>query len=244
MFDTQVPIYGIIILLALISNIIIVLINSKRYSYNLDEAVCLLVYENIGIICGAKIFSFLQRYKELNGEFDFFSLGLSSFGAVIGALIFLLLFSLQFKRSFKELLFIFIPPVPLMYAIGKLGCFFSGCCYGIEYNGVFNVIYKYSDVAPKNISLFPVQFVETIIFLLIFIYSIIGYMKNKFNEKFLGITFILCGIAKFGLDFLRMSHKNIILSVNQIVSIIFILIGIVIYLFYSDKSCIAKKYRR
>jgi len=44
----------------------------------------------------------------------------------------------------------------------------------------------------------------------------------------LGTSFVLCGLAKFCLDFLRMSHVNIILSLNQIISIIFIIVGIIL----------------
>ena len=230
MFNTNIPLYLVAILFALIINIIIVFLIARKYSYSITEIICLLLYENVGIIGGAKILTFIQNYQELKGEFNFFSLGLSSYGAVIGALAFLLLFSLQFKKSLKELLYIFMPSLPLMYAIGKIGCFLVGCCHGIEYNGIFKILYKYSTITP-NTYLFPVQIFETITFLIIFIYMIIKHLKNQFNQKTLGISFVLCGIAKFLLDFLRMSHKDIIISTNQIISIIFIIIGILIIIY-------------
>lgn len=121
-----------------------------------------------------------------------------------------------------------MPSIPLMYAIGKIGCFITGCCYGIEYNGIGNIIYKYSLDAPQNVPLFPIQILETIIFFIIFMYIINKTLKNKFNWNSLGKSFILCGIAKFSLDFLRASHNNKILSLNQYVSILFILIGVYI----------------
>ena len=236
MFDTKIPVYSLAIFLSLISNLIVVYFLSKKYKYAKNEIIGLLLYENVGIIGGAKILSYLQNYSRYNGEFKFIQLGLSSYGAVFGVILFLLLFCFQFKKSLKELLYIFMPSLPLMYAIGKIGCFLVGCCYGIEYNGIFKVVYKFSDSVPSGISLFPVQIFETIVFMLIFIYMIIKHLKKQFNIKTLGISIILCGLAKFLLDFLRMSHKNTILSLNQYISIVFIVIGLIIY--YKNKKSI------
>ena len=242
MFDTKIPIYSLTIFLALISNLIVVYFLSKKYKYTRNEIIGLLLYENVGIIGGAKILSYIQNYSQYNGKFNFMQLGLSSYGAVFGVILFLILFSLQFKKSLKELLYIFMPSLPLMYAIGKIGCFLVGCCHGIEYNGVFSVVYKYSNLVSSNISLFPIQIVETIFFLMIFIYMIVKHSKKQFNQKTMGISFILCGMAKFLLDFLRMSHKNIFLSLNQYISILFVIIGLIIY--YKSEKIQLKKTSR
>ena len=225
MFDTKIPIYSIAILLSLIANLIVVTYISRKYNFTRNEIICLLLYENVGIVGGAKILAYLHNYKELNGQFDFLSLGLSSYGAVIGALLFLLLFSRQFKKSLEELLDVFMPAIPLMYAIGKIGCFMAGCCYGVEYSGFGNVVYHYSKAAPEHTHLYPVQIIETVFFIGIFIYIMTRHKKRKFD---LGISLILCGFAKFILEFLRESHIGQILSSTQIISITFIIIGIVI----------------
>ncbi len=112
-----------------------------------------------------------------------------------------------------------------MYGIGKIGCFLAGCCYGIEYTGPLSISYKYSYSAPKEISLFPVQLLESIVFISIFWYIFIKIKKSKSNNSIIGQTFIICGIAKFLLDYLRMSHLGKMFTINQIVSVIFVLIG-------------------
>lgn len=239
MFNTKIPLYGISILLALICNIIVSIILFRKYSFNKNEIIGVILYECSGIVIGAKLLSYIQNYKYY-AEFDFFKVGLSSYGAVFGAIILIILFALQFKKSIKELLYIFMPSIPLMYSIGKLGCFIAGCCYGIEYNGPFSVIYNYSLSAPKNAPLFPIQLVESIFFIIIFIYMIRKHIKNEFDDKTLGISFILCGLSKFLLDFLRMSHKNIIISLNQYISLFFIIIGIIILIHNKRKSFTTK----
>ena len=229
MINTKFSLYPTMILLSLLANIIIVILIYKKNNFTKDEIIGALVYENMGIIFGAKLLTYIQNYKTY-GNFIFLSLGLSSYGALIGAILCLIIFGLQFKKPIKDMLFTFMPSIPLMYAIGKIGCFLVGCCYGIEYNGIGSISYKYSQVAPNHIHLFPVQIIETITFTIIFIYMIKKILKNKFNWKTLGISFLLSGIAKFILDYFRMSHANTLISLNQIISIIFIVIGIVMYI--------------
>lgn len=228
MFNVNIPFYSLAIILALISNIIIVICLFRKYDYSLREIICLLLYENVGIIGGAKILSYLLSYNKLKSEFNFINLGLTSYGAIFGSLLFIILFCFQFKKSIKDTLFIFIPSIPLMYSIGKIGCFLAGCCYGIQYNGLFKIIYKYSKEAPNSVYLFPVQLIEAIVFFIIFIYLIIQHKRDRFDSKTLSIAFMVCGIAKYILDFFRMSHTKLF-SFNQIISVLFVIFGIFLY---------------
>ncbi|HAB67370.1 MAG TPA: hypothetical protein DCE23_08385 [Firmicutes bacterium] len=233
MFNTKIPLYGLAIICALISNVIVVIILYKKYHFNRDEMIGALVYENIGIIFGAKLLTYLQDISHY-GKFDIYTLGLSSFGGVIGAIICLILFGLQFKKSLKEMMFLFMPSIPLMYSIGKVGCFLVGCCYGIEYNGIGNVVYNYSFSAPVGVHLFPVQIIETVVFLCIFVYMFIKQKYCKFNWNTLGISFCMCGLGKFILDYFRNGHAVIIVSLNQIISLIFVIIGL--FLIYKKEN--------
>lgn len=230
MFDTQIPLYGIFILIGIICGIYNIHINAKKINITKEKNLGLVLYIVTGSIIGAKYFSYITNPQKY-GTFNFENLGLSSYGAVIGILIMIFIFSKQFKIKYKELINIVLKAIPLMYAIGKIGCFVAGCCYGIEYDGIFSITYQYSLSAPNGISLFPVQIVETIAFLLIFIY--LNTTKNK--DNIIAESFILCGISKFSLDYLRMSHVGEILSLNQIISLIFIVIGI--FLILKNKKC-------
>lgn len=231
MFNTNFSLYVIMLIISLISNVIVVLCIYKKYNLTTDETIGALVYENIGIIFGAKVLTYLEN-TNLYKNFVFLNIGFTSYGALLGAFICLFIFKIQFKKKAKDIYYTFLPSIPLMYAIGKIGCFLVGCCYGMKYSGPGSIIYNYSSIAPKNISLFPVQILETLIFTLIFIYTIKKTIKNKFNNKELGIFIILCGTSKFLLDFLRMKTTSNIFSTNQLLSLVFIFIGIFIFIKY------------
>ena len=218
-------VYPSMIVLSLIVNVIVVLIISRKFKYTVDELVSMLVMENIGIIGGGILYTYIFS-KEL---------GFSSLGGVMGGLIMLYLYSLLVKKDYKYMLILFMPSIPLMYAIGKIGCFVAGCCYGIPYDGIGHIVYHSSEVALLNTNLFPVQIVETIIFLIIFIYIISRYYKNKFSIKLIMIEIIICGISKFLLDFLRYEHTIKLITSNQIMCLLLVIFSS-IYLIRLNKK--------
>lgn len=232
MFNTKLPLYLIFIIFSIICGLLVVYKNSKNLGFKKEEKIGLLAYVVLGSIFGGKYFSFFTDYKKYNGIFNFLKVGLSSYGAVLGILLILFIFSKQFKKNFKELVYIHLPAIPLMYGIGKIGCFLAGCCYGIEYSGIFSVTYNYSYSAPHGIKVFPIQLVETIVYIIIFIYIYNKVKEKKVNNKIIGETLIICGIPKFLLEYLRMSHVGKIITVNQIVSILFIILGM--FLVFSE----------
>ena len=63
MFNTKIPLYGISILLALICNIIVSIILFRKYSFNKNEIIGVILYECSGIVIGAKLLSYIQNYK-------------------------------------------------------------------------------------------------------------------------------------------------------------------------------------
>lgn len=216
----NIPIYSIFFLLSLVTTCVFTICLGKIQKVEKNTIICFLTYELIGVILGAKILNMIQtqNYKSI------YYAGFSSYGGVIGGIIFIIIFSKIYKISLKKLLLIFIPILPLMYAVSKLGCFFSGCCYGVEYSGIMNIIYESATDAPLNTKLFPVQLVESLINFGIFVYIFCIYKKYIENISIIGKVFILCGFSKLALENYRASWDGTFSS-SQIISLIFIIIG-------------------
>ena len=228
MINTDLPIYSLIILIAFLLNILVICFiayTKDRFNYSL---IYLLIFEHIGMIFGAKLYSFLSSPAKYNYQFDIFRVGFSSIGAVIGIIIMSFIYIKLFKSNIKEIIEIFMCSLPLVYSIGKIACFLTGCCYGIEYNGPFSITYLYSSNNINGISLFPVQLLEAIVFFILFILSYNIVIKDKINNKSVGIFIITISISKFILDFLRHTHIQNLISFNQIMCIPFILLGIIL----------------
>lgn len=86
--------------------------------------------------------------------------------------------------------------------VSHIGCIFPGCCNG--YESTFG-IYNYS----LDCLCIPVQIYESIAALLIGLYLEIRFRKNKWkdDDKAMPIMFVLFGLSRFFLEFLRDDEK-------------------------------------
>ncbi len=122
---------------------------------------------------------------------------------------------------------------PLMYGLSKIACFVSGCCYGIRYRGPFNVIY----VAKGHDSYFPIQLLESIVFVVIFIIGLILYLKLADKRLLVArLVVILSAITKIGLEYLRFNHAERGVSGYQVIIFIIACAAYLLVVFI-DKKC-------
>ena len=217
------PIYGIIILISIIIGMIYIYIKMKKENFkNKNILLYFILYLTFSITFG-KIFNLLVNDENIN----IINTGLSSYGGVIGIILASFIFE-KILPTNKKIIKYSIISLTIVYSISKIACFVSGCCYGIPYNGIFSV--KYPNVL--NISLFPVQLLETIIFFIIFL--VCNKIRN--NRNIIYLTIILSSFAKFSLDFLRYDHVTKNITVNQIFSILLIIITLIIYIINRNRK--------
>lgn len=92
--------------------------------------------------------------------------------------------------------------IPLFHVFGRLGCFFSGCCYGVESS--FGFVYRYSPVAEANgVCRFPVQLLEAGCNLLLFVVLYWLLRKGLQRGRLLYFYLIAYGCIRFADEFLR-----------------------------------------
>lgn len=209
------PIYGIMILVALIIGMCFNIIFLKKQNIKNQHIALFVFMASVYSMFGGVILNSITT-----GSFDFTKFGLSSYGGAFGILVSAIMFE-KMTNSNKEFIKSAVLSLPLIYSISKLACFFAGCCYGIPYSGIFSVIYPYK----LNFSVFPIQLAETISFFIVFVVCLL-FRKNKYN---VGITIVLSAFTKFLLDFLRYDHLSKFITINQIISIGFIAVTIILY---------------
>ena len=231
--------YGLIIFIAfIIGSIISVQYFSKFNHLGKDDVLFAILYAIIGVGVGAKLLYILTNIPFLIENYhtlDFwdtliqmFKGGFVFYGGLIGGILGIYIYAKQFKISFKSILLTLLPVVPLIHAIGRIGCLCAGCCYGMEYDGFGSIVFHNSLLAPNNVPLFPMQIVESICNLIIFAIIFVTYKKFIGTYKSIALYLILYGIVRFVLEFFRGDLIRGIyfsLSTSQWISIILFIIG-------------------
>ncbi len=218
----QFPIYVTIIVLSIIIGLIYIFVSIKKEKEWKPLVGLYFILSFYMILAFGILLSYLINPTKL----DIFHPGLTSYGGAIGLLGSALIFERIINLNGKLIKYSILS-LPLIYSVSKIGCLLAGCCYGIPYNGIGSIIYS----SGLNIPVFPIQLLETIVFMIIFI--IINKYKNSKNILLLSI--IVMSVFKFLLDFLRYEHYEKVFTMNQMFSLL-ILIGTSFLLLYKHKK--------
>lgn len=216
------PIYMIIILLSIFIGMIYVFNSLKKIS-KVDNLYLYFILDMM-----LTLFMGIMVSIILSGSFDFSSIGLSSYGGVAGVILSSLIFEKIIPYDGNLIKFSIIS-LPLIYGLSKIACFISGCCYGIPYDGLLFVRYN-------KLNVFPVQFLETVVFIIIFI------ICNRFkdNKNIIWYTIFTSAFFKFLLDYLRYDHINKLITVNQAISIVLMILSVIVIIYkksiYNEKK--------
>lgn len=211
-----------------------------------DQVLSLTSFVIIAGVVGARLLyltehganSFVDAIAVWNG-------GLSAFGAVLINLIVLPTYLRYKKISVLFVLDRISIYVPLIHSIARLGCFFSGCCYGKPSTAWWAITYTHPEnLAPLNQPLIPVQLLTVIGLFCIFLF-LYSRRNNTYPRPgyLFGSYLYFSGTLRFILDFLRSGHTPWFLqfSHNQVIAWCIMFIGLSIKT-YSQENKMFKKF--
>lgn len=245
--------YGLLWAIGLMSAYIVVkkiYIKEKIPVENLDK---LSVYVFLGAFLGARLghclfyepMFYLQHPLEIllpitinNGSVKFIGFqGLASHGGVIGILISIILYGRKTKTNILWILDRVAIASALTAMFIRIGNLMNSEIYGKPTNGDWGVVFQKDDMIPRH----PTQIYEAVSYLLIFITLMIVYKSKKIkkhNGIFVGLLFILLFTARFIIEYFKENQEhfedNMIINMGQILSIPFIISGLVL-VFYKKK---------
>lgn len=158
------------------------------------------------------------------------------YGGVFGGAAGLLIVCLVKHYEFLVFSDLFVTLLPIGHAIGRLGCYLNGCCYGSQYNGAFAVDFIVNGVKT---TVFPTWFFEAGFCFVLFIYFQLVHKNNATGNR-TAIYFISYSIYRFLIEFMRgdeiRGHIGF-LSSSQIISLFMLLLGLCILYVSLKDNC-------
>lgn len=126
--------YGILLAVGFLSGIYLALVRAERHRLD-EKSIRDLCFWLIPVsIAGARLAYLLTHLDEFRGwrAFDIFGGGLVFYGGVAAALGFAIWFCRRRALPFGAVADLYAPSLALGHAFGRVGCWFAGCCGGIQ----------------------------------------------------------------------------------------------------------------
>ncbi|MEY2412642.1 MAG: phosphatidylglycerol---prolipoprotein diacylglyceryl transferase [Acidobacteriaceae bacterium] len=208
------PTYGLLVAIGVLVGLWISVRNSERQGINPEHA------WNFGIlvvlfgIVGAKVLYIINDWSIYAANpREIFSISTLQAGGVfsgglIGAFAAAAWYIRKHHMPALATCDAFAPGLAIGHAIGRVGCFAAGCCYGKPTNHFWGVTFtnplaNYWTGTPLNQSLEPTQLFESAVELANFFILMWMFKRKKFDGQVFGAYLFLYGVARFFLEYLR-----------------------------------------
>jgi len=212
-----VPPYGVLVALGVLVGLWISVRNSEKQGIKTENAWDFGIALVLAGIIGAKILYIILDWRtgHAYGENlrEIFTIETLQAGGVFsGGLLAAFAVSVWFLRKHHmpalATFDAFAPGLAMGHAIGRLGCFAAGCCYGKPTSHFWGVTFtnplaKALVGTPLGEALEPTQLFESAVELSIFFILTWMFARKKFDGQILGAYLFLYGMARFFLEFIR-----------------------------------------
>ncbi len=216
--------YGVMVAIGFLVGFYVSYIRAKSKDISpkiIIELALLVLVSGIG---GARIFHAVQHI-ESNG-FVILEGGLAFYGGFIFACLIGFAYLRSMALPIPEMMDIITPSLAIGEAIGRIGCFLAGCCYGRPTDSPLGVTYPQESLTClllKGQRSYPTQIFSSISLFLIFFILIIISKRMVFSGQLFLIYAIIHSVYRFLIDFFR-AYTTVeyigILATSQVISLL------------------------
>lgn len=233
------PTYGVLVALAFLAGLWVTVRLARRSGISGELITNLAVYCALGGLIGAKILMIIFDWSDPQKPPIFSIATLQAAGVWQGGLVLAILVAIlyirQNKLPFLQTFDAFAPGVALGHAIGRIGCFAAGCCWGNQCDLPWAVTFHNPDAhdltgVPLGVPLHPSQIYEMLSEFALFGFLYWRYGRPHAPGKVMGMYLLLSSVMRFLIEFTRYHEQGLYygLSLTQWIAIPLALGGLVL----------------
>jgi phosphatidylglycerol---prolipoprotein diacylglyceryl transferase len=232
--------YGLFVALGFFVGMTLAQKEARRLGQDPNQIMDVGFFLLIAALVGARLFYVLVNPQPfLEDPFEVFRIwngGLVYYGGFLGALLVAIIFVRKKQLSFWQMTDIFTPSLAIGHVLGRIGCFFAGCCYGKSCDLPWAVTFHNSEsLAPIGIPLHPTQIYSA--FANLFIFLLVWFFRGKksYNGQLFWLYVLFYGVIRTIIETFRGDPRGQFfiesVSVSQFIGIGLAIISVFMLLF-------------
>ncbi|MGP0630495.1 prolipoprotein diacylglyceryl transferase [Nitrospina sp. 32_T5] len=239
--------YGLLVATGFFVGIVLAARQGQKEGLDSGRILDLCFYLLIASILGGRLLYVIVEYRYFASNplemLKFWKGGLVYYGGLMAAVATAWYFMRKFDLPFWKTADVLAPSIAIGQAIGRWGCFFAGCCYGVRTDAPWAITFTNLDsLAPLNVPLHPTQIYLSLNALVIFFVLLWVQKKKRFDGQVLLTYGILYSIGRFIIEFYRGDDRGYavpeMLSTSQFIGIF--IFGLSLVLWAKRRGQVAK----
>lgn len=237
--------YGVFAAIGLLFGISLALRQAKKEGYDPQKILDLFFYSILAGIIGSRVFYVVQHLSTFQGNLlDAFKLwegGLVFYGGLLFAVPVAWFLLKRQNLSFWKTFDLIAPSMAIGQALGRIGCFYAGCCYGLPTQLPWGVTFTHPEsLALKGIPLHPAQLYDAGAGGIIFFILIVFRKHTRFPGQLSLMYLCLHSIFRFFIELFRGDPRLWIgghtITLTQVISISIFWLSIGLYFYFRNKQ--------
>lgn len=192
------PAYAVMATIGALVSLLFLYYRKEAFSIHFKQMLCyMLICGIFMILCSKLVFAVAMMPSDLSRFLHYFmNGGIVFYGGMYGILLGIVLTARCRHDDIINIFNFAVPAIPLFHSFGRIGCLFGGCCYGVEWKWGVRML------ETPDIVRFPVQIVESLCNIIIFI-SLLASEKKKKDRCILPVYLGEYSLCRFVLEFFR-----------------------------------------
>jgi phosphatidylglycerol:prolipoprotein diacylglycerol transferase len=206
--DLTLHTYGVLVASGFLLAVLLAHREARRAGIDPELILDLSFYLLLAALVGSRLFYVLGNWAEFAENpidiIKFWRGGLVFYGGLIFAFFIGLWYVRKHQLNFPLMADLIAPSIAIGQALGRLGCFSAGCCYGKPATGFCAVTFRDANsLAPLGIPLHPTQLYESAATFGIFLALIAMRRAKRVQGQLLWYYLLFYSTARFIIEFYR-----------------------------------------
>jgi phosphatidylglycerol:prolipoprotein diacylglycerol transferase len=231
--------YGLMLFFAFLGSMNLAAWRARREKLDPEVVYDLALYVFLGGLIGARAFYVAQywgvRIHSFWGIFEIWKGGIVLYGSIIGGTLAFLLYRAIRPFPLRPMLDVIAPALALGIAIGRLGCFLNGCCYGDTCDLPWAVAFPRDSppweaevnrglippTAEHSLRLHPTQLYSTIDGLILLTLLTAYFPIRRRDGQVMGLLMLTYPVTRFLIEHLRNDEGVFFagMTISQLISV-------------------------